>query len=117
MIVNINCVVFHTSDLSRACAFYRDVLGLELKEEKPDYIAFRCHGVEVGLELGGEPEVKKSAPEVYFLVDDIEAWPRRLESAGVEMLKSLRKEEWGGTVVTCADPDGNVIHLVQFVRG
>lgn len=114
MIVNVNCIVFHVSDLAKTGDFYRNVLGLGLKEEKPDYVAFRCHGVEVGLELGGKAGVEESAPEVYFLVDDIEDWQKRLESAGVKILKGIRKEDWGGVVITIADPDDNVIHLVQF---
>ncbi len=46
MIVNVNCIVFHVSDLAKAGNFYRNVLGLGLKEEKPDYVAF--HLVQFG---------------------------------------------------------------------
>lgn len=116
MIVNTNCIVFHTTDLDEAKVFYGDVLGLELREIKDDYVAFRCHGVEIGLELEGERKRIKSAPEVYFLVDDIYDWTERLEKASVNIVEGLRKEDWGGTVITLTDPDENVIHLVQFGR-
>ena len=46
MIVNVNCIVFHVSDLAKTGDFYRNVLGLDLKEEKPDYVAF--HLVQFG---------------------------------------------------------------------
>ncbi|MCI0481916.1 MAG: VOC family protein, partial [Candidatus Dadabacteria bacterium] len=114
MIVNLNCVVIHVTDLDAAHGFYGGILGLELKDQKSDYFSYRCHGVEVGLELGAVPRIDRWAPEVYFLVDDVNDWPDKLTRSGVEILKPLRNEEWGGRVVTIADPDGNVIHLCQF---
>jgi catechol 2,3-dioxygenase-like lactoylglutathione lyase family enzyme len=114
MIVNVNCIVFHVSDLMRARNFYQKILGLELKGEKPDYISFRCHGVEIGLELGGKAGQNQSAPEVYLLVDDISFWQNHLDTNNVKIIKGLRKEPWGGTVITFTDPDDNLLHLVQF---
>jgi catechol 2,3-dioxygenase-like lactoylglutathione lyase family enzyme len=116
MIVNVNCIVFHVSDLKSSRDFYQRKLGLELKAEKADYVAFRCHGVEIGLEPGGGAGQKATIPEVYFLVDDISFWQNHLEKNGVKIIKGLRKEPWGGTVVTLADPDDNLLHLVQFVK-
>jgi predicted enzyme related to lactoylglutathione lyase len=114
MIVNVNCIVFHVTNLDRAREFYQNVLDLELRETKKDYVAFRCHGVEIGLELEGDNKRIESAPEVYFLVDDIENWTGNLENKGVNIIEGLRKEDWGGTVITITDPDENLIHLVQF---
>jgi lactoylglutathione lyase len=114
MITNLNCVVFHVTDLDAAHGFYGGILGLELKVQKHDYFSYHCHGVEIGLELGAVPRVDKHATEVYFQVDDVEDWPEKAASAGVEVLKPLRDEDWGGRVITIADPDGNVIHLCQF---
>ncbi len=114
MITNINCVAFHVTDLDVAHGFYAGVLDLELKEQKGDYYSYRCCGVEVGLEKGGKPVIDETATEVYFQVDDIDDWPEKLTNAGVEIVKPIRDEDWGGRVITLADPDGNVIHLCQF---
>ena len=114
MITNLNCVVFNVTDVDVSHGFYGGILGMELKAQKHDYFSYRCHGVEIGLELGAVPRVDCSAPEVYFLVDDVDDWPEKLTRAGVEILKPLRDEDWGGRVITIADPDSNVIHLCQF---
>lgn len=114
MITNVNCVAFHVTNLDVAHGFYGGILGLELKHQKTDYYAYQCHGVEVGLELGGKPCIDETATEVYFQVDDINDWPKKLKNSGVEIVKPLRDEDWGGRVITVADPDGNVIHLCQF---
>ena len=37
----------------------------------------------------------------------------RLEAAGVKFSRSKGVEYWGGVISTFADPDGNVLQLIQ----
>ena len=52
-------------------------------------------------------------PETSF-VDDLNAEQSRLESAGVEFIRTAGKEEWGGVISTFVDPDGNYGQLIEF---
>jgi uncharacterized glyoxalase superfamily protein PhnB len=65
------------------------------------------------------PEVSGPAREplrmmVHFAVDDIDAVYRRLQEAGVTFSRPPEPEEWGGRVATFADPDGNMLQLLQL---
>jgi len=51
---------------------------------------------------------------VDLVVDDVAAEQARLEGQGVSFIRSQGKEEWGGTISTFADPDGNYCQLVQY---
>ena len=114
MILAVNCVVFHVTDLDAAHGFYGGVLGLELKGQESDYYSYRCSGVEIGLELGAVPRVERWATEVYFQVDNVDEWAEKLTRSGIEIIKPLTDEDWGGRDIAIADPDGNIIHLCQF---
>lgn len=50
-----------------------------------------------------------------FLVDDVRAEQRRLESAGVSFIRPAAEEEGFGIVATFADPDGNLCQLMQLL--
>ena len=43
-----------------------------------------------------------------------QAEQKALEGKGVKFLRTAGKEEWGGVISTFADPDGNLLQLVEF---
>ena len=51
---------------------------------------------------------------VDLVVDDVGAERARLEAQGVEFIRREGKEEWGGTISTFLDPDGDYCQLVQY---
>jgi catechol 2,3-dioxygenase-like lactoylglutathione lyase family enzyme len=71
-------------DLSRAVAFYRDVLGLRLLFEVPQqHMAFfDCGGVRLYLGRPSSPEYE-SHPLLYYRVRDLAAVCALLEGRGV----------------------------------
>ena len=116
MIKTVWCVTFGVSDLKRAMEFYGGTLGLEKKYEFSSYVGFECGGVEIGLvpkskNIGAEGAM---SPSVEFLVDDADSFCERLERRGVRFTKRLHEEAWGGRQATFADPDGNVLEVVQM---
>lgn len=40
-----------------------------------------------------------------------------LRDNGVNFFKELHEEPWGGKQVTCTDPDGNVLKIVEIILG
>jgi predicted enzyme related to lactoylglutathione lyase len=51
---------------------------------------------------------------VNLTVTDIRAVHERLVRAGVVFTRAPEREAWGGWVATFADPDGNVLQLMQL---
>ena len=100
----------------RLKSFYRDTVGLTNVPEMGDG-AFAVGGAN--LFVDGHSETKGQAREpqrmlVDLVVDDVAAERARLEGQGVEFIRREGKEEWGGTISTFLDPDGNYCQLVQY---
>ena len=100
----------------RLKSFYRDTVGLPNVPEMGDG-AFAVGGAN--LFVDGHSETKGQAREpqrmlVDLVVDDVKAEQDRLEGQGVSFIRREGKEEWGGTISTFLDPDGNYCQLVQY---
>lgn len=106
-------VAYLVSDLARACAFYRDVLGLkqEVYREDWQWAEFDCGNITLTL-YGGEtlPDVVPGG-RIALAVDDIQAAYVELKAQGVRILKPPYELSfcWHLDIL---DPDGNriVIH-------
>ena len=122
MILRIWDVTFAVSDLERAVDFYEKVLGLSKKYQFSNYAGFDCGGVEIGLAPGtlrqavdGTPlGEREGTPCVDLMVRDVDEAYRVLRGQGVRFLKEPRDTPWGGRIALFADPDGNVLQLVQI---
>ena len=116
MIQNLAGVIIWTDDLERLSAFYRDVLGLTLHSVRPDFVAFSFG--DVRLSLGKHRQVSGPARDPYRIMinlgtTDMHRLYRRLEARGVTFIRAPEQEQWGGWVATFADPDGNILQLLQ----
>jgi len=116
MIKTVWGVTFYVSDLERAKKFYEETLGLEKKYEYSSYVGYECGGVEVGLvpKLEVGQKVSPLSPPVEFLVSDVKQAYRELKQKGVNVIKELHEEPWGGRQATFTDPDGNMLEIVQI---
>ena len=97
--------------------FYRDTLGLTPRSSKSDFINFDWSGVR--LSVGVHAGVRGVSREplrimLNLTVADIHAVSARLTRAGVAFSREPAREAWGGWVATFADPDGNVLQLMQL---
>jgi catechol 2,3-dioxygenase-like lactoylglutathione lyase family enzyme len=89
---------------------------LEKKYEYSSYVGFECGGVEIGLIPKPKDEGKLGPPSssVEFLVDDVAKVYKEFKIKSVKIVKELHDEPWGGREATFADPDGNIIEIVQI---
>jgi catechol 2,3-dioxygenase-like lactoylglutathione lyase family enzyme len=105
------------TDVDRAVAFYRDVLGIPFLFQVPGQpmAFFDCDGVRLYL---GEPESEefRSNPVLYFRVEDIEEAHRALNDRGIEFTDSPhvvhRTEDSELRMTAFKDPDGNNLVLM-----
>ena len=106
------------SDVDRAVAFYRDVLGMTFLFQVPGQpmAFFDCDGVRLYLGRPETPEFR-SNPVLYFDVPDIDEAFAALEDRGVEFRDQPhvvhRAEETELWMAAFADPDGNNLVLMS----
>ena len=106
-----------TRDMDRALAFYRDVLGLEVKFRDGGKWCQLAAG-DSGLALASPEEAApaKADSVVVIRVDDLDAARAALEAAGTEV-EAYRDMGDHGRVIACRDPDGTFLQLYQASAG
>ena len=75
------CVM--VTDLPRAIAFYRDVLGIPFLFDAPGMAFFACGDVRLMLGVAESPEFEGATSIIYYRVDDIDGAHAALVERGV----------------------------------
>jgi predicted enzyme related to lactoylglutathione lyase len=108
----IKTVLHPVSDLAAAKAVYAALLGMPPQADSPYYVGFEAAGQHIGLVPGGGPQAMAS-PVAYWHVPDIEAKLAEVAAAGATVKEPVHDVGGGRLVATFADPDGNVLGLLQ----
>ena len=122
-------VIVHDPDL--ALTFYRDTLGLELRNDvgKDDFRwitvgAASQPGVAIVLTnyLNGSPAdgeavaalvAKGALNGVHFHTDDLDATFEKVRAAGAEIVQEPTDQPWGTRDCAVRDPSGNLVRIDQ----
>jgi lactoylglutathione lyase len=111
MFSRIGAVILLVSDMKRSIRFYRDTLGMELKQESKDWT--EC-GTVLALHPATKKRVKKSKGMlVGFSVSDFDDVCSGLKRKKVKFYKKPKEEPFGKHAVI-QDPDGHLISIVQM---
>jgi catechol 2,3-dioxygenase-like lactoylglutathione lyase family enzyme/uncharacterized protein YciI len=108
-------------DQAAALAWYRDVLGLTVRQHDPEtgYVELALGRGAVALSLiaprpeWGEPYFSEALARIgvrtgiAFETDSVPALELRLRHAGAAVTQPPRGEPWGGSALRFTDPDGN----------
>jgi predicted enzyme related to lactoylglutathione lyase len=108
----IKTVLHPVSDLVAAKKVYAALLGVPPQSDESYYVGFEAEGQQIGLVPGGGGQ-GMSSPVAYWHVEDIEAKLAEVTAAGATVKESARDVGGGRLVATFADPDGNVLGLLQ----
>ncbi len=108
------------SDVERAIAFYRDVLGMRFLFQAPPGLGFfDCGGVRLMLDGPAEAQAGQSSV-IYYKVNDLDAAFERLSDRGVvfeakpHLIAKLPDHElW---MAFFRDPDSNLLALMSEVK-
>jgi methylmalonyl-CoA/ethylmalonyl-CoA epimerase len=120
-IEKIGQIAIPVTDLDRAIAFYRDVLGLAfLFQAGPNLAFFDCGGVRLMLDKPAKPgEFEKHSSVLYFSVSDINSSFAEVTEKGAEAVdpphliaRLADREVWMGFF---RDPDGNILALMSEI--
>jgi predicted enzyme related to lactoylglutathione lyase len=101
-------IILFTPNISRLTGFYRDVLGLRLRVDEPNYKEFDAGGCGIALH-NGTSRVGARPPKLSFAAEDIVAARAALIARGAK----LGEVKSGGGLSRCEgkDPDGNPFQL------
>ena len=89
-------------------AFYRDVIGLELKVDEPGWKEFDAGAIALALH-NGTSEVGRRPPKMVFHSSDVAATRETLRQRGAKMGKV--KSGSGLDLCEGTDPDGNPFQI------
>ncbi len=110
--LGIKTVLHPVSDLAASKALYSALLGTEPQHDAPYYVGFEAGGQHIGLVPNGGPQ-QLASPVAYWHVQDIEAKLAEVTAAGATVNEPAHDVGGGRLVASFADPDGNVLGLVQ----
>ena len=118
-------------DPDAALTFYRDKLGLELRNDvarehfrwitlggasQPDVAIVLTNYVNGGPDDGDAVAAllaKGAMNGVHFYSDDLEATFQQLKSAGAEIVQEPADQPWGVRDGAVRDPSGNLVRIAQ----
>lgn len=118
-ISSIGQIALSVTDLARATAFYRDVVGLSFLFEAANMSFFDCGGVRLMLSASDKPESTYSSI-IYYKTENIQAACDRLRGRNVafeapaRMIAKMPDHElW---MAFFRDSEGNLLGLMSEVR-
>ncbi len=129
MFHNIMATELLVTDLTKCTAFYRDTLGLQVRESEstPDSVSFQIDNLyfwlldvsaaarvvseePLDLKIEGRPRVLLAAR-----VEDVDAAYEELKGKGVTFLRPPTDQPWGFRTAYFADPEGNLWEINQLI--
>lgn len=135
MKINIHVTFLPHTDPEASLAFYRDVLGFEVRGDvgyeamrwitvgpanQPDTsIVLTPPAVDPGLteeerRVVLELVTKGSYASVVFATDELEALFEKVEASGVDVLQEPMDQDWGARDFAFRDPAGNTVRVQQL---
>ena len=129
-----NCFVL-VDDPEAALAFYRDALGLEMRNDvaRGDFrwitvgaASQPAVSIVITNYLAGSPDdsdslaallAKGALPGVHFHADDLDAAFAKVRDSGAEIVQEPTDQPWGTRDFAVRDPSGNLVRVDQPPAG
>jgi catechol 2,3-dioxygenase-like lactoylglutathione lyase family enzyme len=111
--LGLRTAVYHVTDIARAKAWYRSLLGIEPYFDQPFYVGFNVGGFELGLHPADEGHARGADAVAYWGIERMTtAWPRLL-SLGATAVSAPQDVGDGIQVATVRDPFGNLLGVIE----
>ncbi len=116
--MRVNYAIVFVSDMARSVAFYRDVIGLQLKFESPGWAEFETDGATLALHTAHEPSDTAGDSDSMPAgrcrpgqqVPDLDEFHKKTLAQDVECIQNPT-EVFGTRVAQYRDPDGLAISV------
>ena len=120
--MRVNYAIVFVSDMKRSVAFYRDVIGLPLKFDSPEWSEFASEGAILALhrsEAPASPQDESDLPagrcRPGLSVRDLDAFHVRMVEHNV-ICTQQPKDLFGAKMAQYLDPDGLAISVTEDRR-
>ena len=113
MILGLRTVIYHVEELSRAKAWYTQVVGHGPYFDQPFYVGFNVGGYELGLDPEVASITKGGSTFAYWGVDDARREYQRLLELGAVKHAEVQDVGGGILVATVVDPWGNIFGIIE----
>lgn len=131
MAVTLSTAFVLVDDPDEALGFYRDALGLEVRNDVAAdgfrWVTVGAPGQDVSIVLsqphGGRSEAegdallalvtKGSLQAAVFATDDLDATFEQVRASGAEVLQEPVSQPWGARDCAFRDPSGNMVRIAQ----
>jgi predicted enzyme related to lactoylglutathione lyase len=121
--MRVSYAIVFVADMSRSVAFYRDVIGLPLQFETPQWTEFATGGATLALHAAESPWTTGAAAthnpagscRPGFAVPDLDEFHRRMIERGVPCVQAPRDVR-GTRIAQYLDPDGLEISVSEELR-
>jgi predicted enzyme related to lactoylglutathione lyase len=110
MTAKLTYVIEFVGDMSRAVKFYRDVVGLPLNFESPEWSEFSTGDTTLGLHPASDKNLAGKV-EIGFEVPDLERFHDEMRAKGVKFSMSPKKQDFGGVLAQFEDSEGAFISV------
>ncbi|MFI7701547.1 VOC family protein [Nonomuraea sp. NPDC049480] len=123
------------NDLDESLAFYRDALGLEVRNNvasgeyrwvtlgsparpDPEFVLSQPHAGRPQADGDALQELltKGVLPMIVFSTDDLDATFDRVRESGAEVLQEPIDQPWGPRDCAFRDPSGNMVRIQQVAK-
>jgi lactoylglutathione lyase len=98
-------IIEFVADMERAVKFYRDVVGLTLKFESPEWSEFATGETSLALHRASEKN-RAGTYDLGFTVNDLPQFYELMQSKGVKFPMPPTKQDFGGTLAQFLDSEG-----------
>jgi len=129
--IRFSMIGIFVSDLQKTIEFYRDVIGLEVKETSESYAEFEHEGIRFALFkraklpewIGMTPTYPGGLNGTFELAidfpffEDVDCEFERVVKAGARPVMEPNDMPWGQRSSVVVDPDGNLIEIGSFNSG
>lgn len=131
MPVTVSSMFISVHDPDEALGFYRDALGLEVKNDVSSdgfrWVTVAAPGQDVEIVLsqphGGRSQTEGDAllalvtqgamQAAIFRSDDLDATFEKVRTSGAEVLQEPTSQPWGVRDCAFRDPSGNLVRIAQ----
>ena len=112
--LGLRTTIYQVTDIDRAKAWYRSVLGCDPYFDQPFYVGFNVGGFELGLHPAeGSPPPGPGGAVTYWGVERMTmSWPRLL-ALGATAVAAPQDVGEGIQVATVKDPFGNLLGIIE----
>jgi catechol 2,3-dioxygenase-like lactoylglutathione lyase family enzyme len=129
--VNLSQVNLFVEDFPKMLGFYRDALGLEVRNDVAAggfrWVTVAAPGQDVDIVLfqphGGRSQAEGDAllalvtqgsiQAAIFRADDLDATFEQVRASGAEVLQEPASQPWGVRDCAFRDPSGNLVRIAQ----